>query len=201
MKSSYKGYGTSIIDKQGNPDRNEFYNASKDDILSLSPPLPSPNVLSARRDLLESFIHTSHSIVSLLLTHLNTQLHLPPTAMQNLHRLEHNLGDHIRFIKPPPQPIDDRRTALGEHSDVGSVTILFNRLGGLQVLPPSDGAEGCYVRPLPNRAIVDIGNAMVKFTDGLLRSVQPPSYDHRVRRLVTRDTVSRILPGRTTRSG
>lgn len=92
MKSSYKGYGTSIIDKQGNPDRNEFYNASKDDILSLSPPLPSPNVLSARRDLLESFIHTSHSIVSLLLTHLNTQLHLPPTALQNLSSFGAQLG-------------------------------------------------------------------------------------------------------------
>jgi isopenicillin N synthase-like dioxygenase len=75
--------------------------------------------------------------------------------------------------------MDDRRTALGEHTDFGSVTVLFNRLGGLQVLPPGRNAEWCYVRPLPNHAIINLGDAMVKFTNGLLRSnihrvVSPP---------------------------
>lgn len=85
----------------------------------------------------------------------------------------------MRFVKAPPQPADDRRTALGEHTDFGSVTILFNRLGGLQVLPPGADAEWVYVRPLPGHAIVNLGDAMVKFTNGLLRSnihrvVSPP---------------------------
>jgi isopenicillin N synthase-like dioxygenase len=75
--------------------------------------------------------------------------------------------------------MDDRRMALGEHTDFGSVTILFNRLGGLQVLPPGQDTEWCYVRPLPGHAIVNLGDAIVKFTNGLLRSnihrvVSPP---------------------------
>ncbi|KAJ9645767.1 hypothetical protein H2199_002807 [Coniosporium tulheliwenetii] len=40
----YKGYGGGLVDKSGTPDRNEFYNTSKDDILGLSspsPPLPT----------------------------------------------------------------------------------------------------------------------------------------------------------------
>ncbi|KAL4931615.1 putative oxidoreductase, 2OG-Fe(II) oxygenase family [Aspergillus undulatus] len=78
-----------------------------------------------------------------------------------MHRLNAASGDQVRFVKAPPQPVDDRRTALGEHTDFGSVTILFNRLGGLQVLPPGVDAEWQY------------------FTNGLLRSnihrvVSPP---------------------------
>ncbi len=69
--------------------------------------------------------------------------------------------------------------ALGEHTDFGSLTLLFNRLAGLQILPPGKDAQWVYVRPLPGHAIVNLGDAMVKFTNGLLRSnihrvVSPP---------------------------
>lgn len=57
--------------------------------------------------------------------------------------------------------------------------MLFNRVGGLQVLPPGEGEAWVYVRPLPGHAIVNLGDALVKFTNGLLRSnihrvVSPP---------------------------
>ncbi|KAI9812323.1 MAG: hypothetical protein M1827_004772 [Pycnora praestabilis] len=175
----YKGYATSVIDKEGTLDRNEFYNVSKDDILSISNPLPAPAILSNARPIMKSYILSAHSIVSLILEHLNKHLHLPNSTLANIHRLHAVAGDQIRFIKSPPQPVDNRQTALGEHTDFGSITILFNRLGGLQVLPPGKGAEWCYVRPIPGHAIVNLGDAMVKFTNGLLRSnihrvVSPP---------------------------
>ncbi|KAK0513435.1 hypothetical protein JMJ35_004421 [Cladonia borealis] len=175
----YKGFGTAVIDRKGTRDRNEFYNISKNDILALSPPLPSPHLLLPHHPLLSSFIRTSHTLVHLLLSHLNTHLRLPPSTLQNLHRLHHLSGDQVRFVKAPPQDPSDSRTALGEHTDFGSITILFNRLGGLQVLPPGENAEWVYVRPLEGDAIVNLGDAMVKFTNGLLRSnlhrvVAPP---------------------------
>ena len=105
-------------------------------------------------------------------------------------------------MKAPPQQQargrdDERRAvALGEHTDFGSVTVLFNRLGGLQVRLPTGtgddeggrgggeevgggGGKWVYVRPLEGHAIVNLGDAMVKFTNGLLRSnihrvVSPP---------------------------
>jgi isopenicillin N synthase-like dioxygenase len=101
---------------------------------------------------------------------LNDHLVLPEGTLQNMHRIKGRSGDQIRFIKAPPQPKDDRRTALGEHTDFGSVTVLFNRLGGLQVLPPGRDAQWCYVKPLDGHAIINLGDAMVKFTNGLLRS-------------------------------
>ncbi|KAL2006257.1 hypothetical protein VTN00DRAFT_9911 [Thermoascus crustaceus] len=175
----YKAQGAVVVDRQGNLDRNEFYNVSKDDILGVSAPLPAPEVMQQNRDTLKSFIENAHSIVTLILNLLNEHLELPPSTLSNVHRLHAVSGDQVRFIKAPPQPVDDRRTALGEHTDFGSVTILFNRLGGLQVLPPGENAEWCYVRPLPGHAIVNLGDAMVKFTNGLLRSnihrvVAPP---------------------------
>ncbi|PLN86017.1 Clavaminate synthase-like protein [Aspergillus taichungensis] len=175
----YKSQGAAVVDRQGNLDRNEFYNVSKDDILGIMDTLPAPDVLLQKRRLLELFMRSSHSIVTLILNLLNTNLGLPDSTLANLHRLTAPSGDQIRFVKAPPQPIDDRRTAMGEHTDFGSVTILFNRIGGLQVLPPGEHAEWLYVRPLPGHAIINLGDAMVKFTNGLLRSnihrvVSPP---------------------------
>lgn len=166
----YKGYGTNVIDKQGNLDRNEFYNVSKDDILEQGTRWPAPTVLDEERALFRSFMQHAHRIVTLVLELLNDHLQLPPGTLQSMHRIEGSSGDQVRMIKAPPQPADDRRTALGEHTDFGSVTVLFNRLGGLQVLPPGQGAEWCYVKPLPGHAIINLGDAMVKFTNGLLRS-------------------------------
>jgi len=124
-------------------------------------------------------MHGSHDIVSLILQVLNDKLALPKDTLANLHRRQAISGDQVRFIKAPPQPMDDRRTALGQHTDFGSVTVLFNRLGGLQVLPPGEDAEWIYVRPLLGHAVVNLGDAMVKFTNGLFRSnihrvVAPP---------------------------
>ncbi|THW30602.1 Clavaminate synthase-like protein [Aureobasidium pullulans] len=174
----YKGYGEGVIDAQGTKDRNEFYNVSKDDILEISDPLPAPEVLSPHRGLLGSFIRNSHALVDLLLGLLNSRLGLPHDKLPSLHRLDSKSGDQVRWVHAPPQPTDDRRTALGQHTDFGSVTILFNRLGGLQVLPPNSD-EWCYVKPLRGHAVINLGDAMIKFTAGVLRSnthrvVNPP---------------------------
>ncbi|KAJ9625732.1 hypothetical protein H2203_004494 [Taxawa tesnikishii (nom. ined.)] len=108
---------------------------SKDDILGISEALPAPSVLDPHRALLKSYMTHSHAIVTLLLRHLNTRLQLPSSTLESLHRLSAVSGDQVRWVHAPPQPMDDRKTALGEHTDFGSVTVLFNRLGGLQVLP------------------------------------------------------------------
>lgn len=175
----YKGQGAAVVNAEGDVDRNEFYNVSKDDIMGISSRLPAPSILTSSRTLLQSFMTTSHALVTFMLALLNEHLRLPVNTLQNLHRLRSPSGDQVRFIKAPPQPVDDRRTALGAHTDFGSITVLFNRIGGLQVLPPGKGAEWCYVKPLPGHAIINLGDAMAKFTNGLLRSnihrvVAPP---------------------------
>lgn len=138
--------------------------------MGVTDPLPAPELLHASRELLGAFMQESHAIVTLILNALNDKLALPEGTLSNLHRRQAVSGDQVRFLKAPPQPADDRRTALGQHTDFGSVTVLFNKLGGLQVLPPGADAEWLYVRPLPGHAIINLGDAMVKFTNGLFRS-------------------------------
>ena len=120
----------------------------------------------------------SHAVVSLLLGLLDAKLGLPLEKLESLHRLRAVSGDQVRWVFAPTQPQDDRSIALGEHTDFGSITVLFNRLGGLQVLPPGTD-QWCYVKPLRGHAVVNLGDALVKFTAGVLRSnvhrvVNPP---------------------------
>jgi isopenicillin N synthase-like dioxygenase len=60
------------------------------------------------------------------------------------------------------------------HTDFGSITVLFNWLGGLQIKSksPHNLGEWEYVRPLPGHAICNLGDAMVKFTSGELKSAK-----------------------------
>lgn len=201
----YKGYGEGIVDAKGTRDRNEFYNISKDDVLGLSERLPCPDIVNdeEQRGLFKSYIERSHAVCASIIDLLSSRLPLSQDAKRNggleaLHTLNVTSGDQIRFVRAPPQESATKGVALGEHTDFGSVTILFNRLGGLQVrlpehmsaVPPEqDGMsdtekslceEGwCYVKPLPGHCIVNLGDALVKFSSGRLRSnihrvVAPP---------------------------
>ncbi|KAH7311810.1 hypothetical protein BKA65DRAFT_155520 [Rhexocercosporidium sp. MPI-PUGE-AT-0058] len=182
----YKGFGSAVVDEEGNLDRNEFYNIPKDDLLGISSsPFAQPQIVHDHKDIIVSYMNTSHSLVTLILQNLAKHLHLPPETLTSVHRKTKPSGDQVRLVKSPPQPPSDQRTALGKHTDFGSITILFNRLGGLQILPPpsltpaGQEPQWTYVKPLPGHCIVNLGDAMVKFTNGLLRSnihrvVSPP---------------------------
>ena len=158
----------------------------KDDFLGIAKkPFAHPQILLDNASLIKAYMNSSHALVTLILSHLNTHLRLPPNTLENLHRKSAVSGDQVRLIKSPPQPPSDLRTALGKHTDFGSITILFNRLGGLQILPPpslvnvGEEPQWTYVKPLAGHCIVNLGDAMVRFTNGLLRSnihrvVSPP---------------------------
>lgn len=157
---------------------NSHVQIAKDDILSISDPLPAPNLIDRNRANLASYIHVNNVVLTTLFTSLATSLQLEPAAFTSLHRLTSPSGCHVRFIRTPPQPVEQRSLALGEHTDFGSLTILFNRIGGLQVLLPNI-SKWVYVRPMPGCAIINLGDAMVKFSAGILRSnmhrvVAPP---------------------------
>jgi len=57
------------------------------------------------------------------------------------------------------------------HCDVGTITMLFNIVGGLQILPAGGNqSTWLYVRPQPGCAIINIGDSLVEYTGGILRS-------------------------------
>jgi isopenicillin N synthase-like dioxygenase len=82
----------------------------------------------------------------------------------------------MRIIKSAPSTPDQTTLVAGPHTDFGSLTVLFNNIGGLQVfLSPEEGWK--WVPPVAGCAIINLGDAMVAFTNGLFRSAT-----HRVAR-------------------
>ena len=127
---SYKGIGYSKVDNEGTPDRCEFWGLAKDNILGVIEVESLPVVLEDARDTLRSFIERSHAICMLMLSYLNIHLGLPAGTLASIHDLHQPSGDQACMLKMPPQPEGDRRTSLLAHTDFGSISMVWNILGG-----------------------------------------------------------------------
>lgn len=146
-------------------------------------PLPAPDMVNHHKEGLQGYVKNNYSIMMTILRSLEESLKLAPNTFTSRHELLNASGCHVRFITTLPlsQTMPPDHALGGEHTDFGSLTILLNRIGGLQVqLPGSE--DWVYVKPVPGCAIVNLGDALVKFTGGILRSnlhrvVTPPG-DH-----------------------
>lgn len=102
-------------------------------------------------------------------------LGIAPAELTGRHRFEAQSGDHTRLTwgpgsdEPPPTSEAETPITTYAHTDFGSVTLLFNWLGGLQIENrATDQWE--WVRPVPGHAIYNMGDAMVEFSGGRLNS-------------------------------
>jgi isopenicillin N synthase-like dioxygenase len=122
-----------------------------------------------------SFLEHGQRIVSTINTTLATQLGVAPDTFGSLQSPGQLSGTMVRLIKAYASPgPDDLRTSMIHHTDFGTITLLANVLGGLQILAPgkasTDQDAWLYVRPKPGCLIVNLGDAMVQWSGGLLRS-------------------------------
>lgn len=157
------------------PDRFEWFNLGQDGLLGNKPLQPLPPLIHSHQSLFTSFLQHGQSLVAAVSTTLATQLGLPPHTFTSLQDPTKPSGTVVRIIKSfaSPNP-EDLRTSMIHHTDFGTITLLANVLGGLQILAPgrspSDEAAWSWVRPRPDCLIVNLGDAMVQWTGGVLRS-------------------------------
>ena len=166
----YKATGTTYVDKKGTPDKVEFWNIAKDEIL-LEDKATFPKPIIDAKDTIREYMIKSHKIVLIILEILSSKLGLDAQTLPNLHRMTQPSGDQLRLTKSTMYPNNNNDAvdvALIPHTDFGSITILFNQLGGLQIL--ASNGEWLDIPPLPGYAIVNLGDSMVKLSDGLLKS-------------------------------
>lgn len=149
----------------------------KDDFVANCDPLPHPDLIKQHWPLLQSYTRHCRAAIDLMITHLEVHLQIPIGTLASLHRINERSGDHVRFNQTAVQPFEEEIAKQGEHTDFGTLTILFNWLGGLQIRSPTTD-EWVYVKPIPGCCVVNLGDALVKFTAGILRSnvhrVAPP---------------------------
>ena len=145
-----------------------------------------PSWLAAHADLYRSFMSEGHLVSSALLRLLEEQLQLPDGGLVDRHRFMDESGDFLRVFRypapPDGQPLDVPPTP--PHTDTVSVAMLFNWQGGLQITPVNCTAGQAqlldsetepentwlFVEPRPGHAIINLGDPMVIFSNGLLKS-------------------------------
>ena len=157
-------------------DNCEFFTVSQDEILGNTTARHAlPATIHTERLLLKSYLVHCQSVLSHILHALEIQLGLPRATFRKLQPLTTPSRTVLRMTRylPAVSP-EDRRVPLPPHTDYGSVTLLANVLGGLQILrpdgePEDESAWEC-VQPQPGCIIVNLGDAMVGWTCGVLRS-------------------------------
>ncbi|MGA7802961.1 MAG: 2OG-Fe(II) oxygenase family protein [Gammaproteobacteria bacterium] len=89
---------------------------------------------------------------------------------------QHHTGENqtLRFLHYPPVAGDLQPAQLGAgaHSDYGSVTLLWqgDQVGGLEVLAKNGSWQP--VTPVPGAVVVNIGDLLERWTNGVLRSTR-----------------------------
>lgn len=177
----YKSAGAvAQTDEYKRKDQGEFWNVSKDDMLGQAQnPLPYPPLIQDAAPKFKDFSMTAHSIGLVVLEILANKLGISPVELTSRHRIEEASGDHVRLTFGPgdAESAKDETTRTEAntkittivHTDFGSVTLLFNWLGGLQIENRADG-QFEWVKPMPGHAICNLGDAMVDFSGGKVRS-------------------------------
>jgi isopenicillin N synthase-like dioxygenase len=174
MTSRFKPVGLAKTETN-DPDRFEWFNLGQDGLLGNTHLQPLPDLVHSHLPLFKSFLNHGQKIVSTINTVLATQLGLPPNTFSSLQSPTKPSGTIVRLIKAYASPeTKDLRTSMIHHTDFGTITLLANVLGGLQILSPgktaTDKDAWIYVRPKPGCLIVNLGDAMVQWSGGLLRS-------------------------------
>ncbi|KAL9115107.1 MAG: hypothetical protein Q9227_000901 [Pyrenula ochraceoflavens] len=198
------------------PDTVEFFNVARDHVLNATPPEDIstngnmvngnangdsspltqyyPSLIKSHFPLYKSFMLSCETISKLVLDALSKGLDVESSQFRTMHR-GHSSTSMLRLTQTLSSAFLDGEDGVSTppHSDFGSVTVLFNWIGGLQIqLPPGvpDSTGGtsaeprwAYVRPLKNHVIINLGDVMVELTKGKLKSgphrvIAPPG-EHR----------------------
>ncbi|KAI0397749.1 hypothetical protein F5Y17DRAFT_290574 [Xylariaceae sp. FL0594] len=183
LLDGYKIVGATATDKDGTPDTAEFFNIGKNEMLL--PPdqmkRPWPEVVKANQPLFRDYIMAAHRLGMSIMRILAEKLGVDPVEFTSRHRIEELSGDHIRLTRGPPRDKEDLpEIQTPSHTDFGTITVLMNWLGGLQVWSESARAarllnqepdvpgEWLWVKPKKGCAIINLGDAAVKLTNGVL---------------------------------
>lgn len=151
-----------------------LYTLSRDDTLGLCSTREDPDLFKFHRKELQDFFLNAHEVIVELLAHLDKHLGLAPGTLASLSPQDKPSATALRMLMSVLQPsVDSSHINLGGHTDIGTLSMLFNVVGGIQILPA--GSENVnsnwrYIRPEPGCAIINVGDSLVEWTGGVLCS-------------------------------
>jgi isopenicillin N synthase-like dioxygenase len=130
---------------------------------------PWPEILAQHRELLSLFVGNCHWVGKILLEFFSGALKKQAVPLQDNHRYGKPSTSALGLLKYPANAVSTG-DQLGQiaHTDVGSITVLFAQLGGLQVLDSQGSWK--FVQPKAGHAVVNIGDSLRFLTGKMLRS-------------------------------
>ncbi|ETI19847.1 hypothetical protein G647_08861 [Cladophialophora carrionii CBS 160.54] len=121
----------------------------------------------------EAFKHQCHALIVKLLECFALALHLPDRDFfATAHDESASQDNSLRMILYPARSempaFEGLGSRMAEHTDSGSVTLLFQRAPGLEVLSPS----GCWVRAphIQDCILVNLGDTLSFWSSGRLKA-------------------------------
>ncbi|KAF2865912.1 oxidoreductase [Massariosphaeria phaeospora] len=169
----YKRAGKLRTD-DGKLDAMEMYTVGQDDIMGNIPPRNNPDTIERHRKECQEFFRHAHAVAAVILAALDRLLDLQPGTLERLSPLDKPSDTLLRLLLSRPQSIvDENRISLGGHTDIGTVTLVFQVASGLQILPAGNknvSDNWRYIRPELGCVLINLGDTLVEWTGGLLRS-------------------------------
>ena len=123
----------------------------------------------------EAFEHKCHDLVIRLLKCFAIALHLPERQVfASAHQEGACNGNSLRMIMYPGRaemPSGEIGSRMASHTDSGSVTLLFQRAAGLEVMSPN-GEEWVQAPHIEDCILINLGDALSFWSGGLLKATR-----------------------------
>jgi isopenicillin N synthase-like dioxygenase len=124
----------------------------------------------------EAFKHQCHGLVIKLLECFALALELPDRKFfAGAHKEDAGDGNSLRMLlypardEKPDSHLEDVGSRMAEHTDSGSVTLLFQRASGLEVMSPR-GDEWVKAPYIEDCILVNLGDALSFWSGGQLKA-------------------------------
>jgi len=162
FQHGYKPIGTFSGVTENSKDCYETLKVARAEMVEKSENLPP--VVKKNVDLFDSYISLSHHVTQTILSCLSDALNLHGSGrFESHHRSGEPTNTTLVLLSYPPNT-DDRNVGHNQHTDIGSVTLLFSNQWGLQVVTPGT-KSWAFVQPRPGNAVINVGDSL-RFLSG-----------------------------------
>ncbi|KAK3314215.1 hypothetical protein B0H66DRAFT_630699 [Apodospora peruviana] len=160
----YKPVGQQSGVQEGQRDGYESLRLSRDCQLARD---PLPPVVQNHQSTFDALHFGSHFVLQTILSALSDATTDPKnaaTSFSSSHKDDSPSRSALYFLHHPPKPAGAGRLGQNIHTDAGTLTLLFTREPGLQVLSPTT-AQWEHVASRPGCAVVNVGDTL-RFLSG-----------------------------------
>lgn len=117
-----------------------------------------------------------HKYTDAILSILSRELKLEKD-LKHYHRKDHPSAANMALLKYLPWHGDDQKVGNMAHTDMGTLTVVFSKVPGLQALLPGS-QDWSFIPPREGHAVVNVGDSLRFLSGGALTSslhrVVPP---------------------------